>query len=116
MNKASKAALLSALVFPGLGHLVVKKYWLALAVAVVSTVSLYVLVSDTISKTLQVLEKVKQGEIAPDVISMMTFMQQQPSDTQQLTMAFYSLIAAWIFGVGDSYRVGRKLTSLEAPK
>ncbi len=61
MKKSMKAALLSALVYPGTGHFSLKKYTWGGIFAGTFSVPLYFMITDIISKAEQVVEQIKSG-------------------------------------------------------
>lgn len=110
MKKSMKAALLSALVFPGVGHIFLKKYIVGVTLACASSLSLYFIISKEIERALQIVEKIQLGEVQPDLsaITEMVSMQTMGSDTRLLNIASILLLFFWVIGIVDSYVVGRK--------
>jgi len=111
MSKAVKALLLSALVFPGAGHLLLKKYTSAIALATVAFIALYVLISNAIDRAMDIVDKVQSGEVQPDmaVITALVEKQTTGSEAQLINMATAILIISWLLGMIDAYRIGRTL-------
>ena len=109
MKKPTKAALLSALVFPGVGHVFLKRYLSAAVLAGAAFVALYVLVSSAVDRALEIVDKIQRGEIQPDIAVITELVSKQPTgaDAQIINIAMAVLIIAWLIGVVDSYRVGR---------
>lgn len=108
MDKAMKAALLSALVFPGAGHLLLKKYSAAVILAGATGVSLYFLVATAIEKALLITDKIQIGEVPLDVAVITELITKQTTgpEAQLLNIATAVLFIAWLIGIIDSYRVG----------
>ncbi len=109
MNKSTKAALLSAFVFPGVGHFFLKKYMAGMALAGAALVGLYWLVTQAVERAQQITAQIQSGEIPLDMATITELVSQQPTGTeaQQLNLATAVLIIAWLIGIVDSYRVGR---------
>ncbi len=109
MKRRTKAALLSAFVFPGVGHFILRKRIHGAVLAGTAFVSLYFLIARTIEKTLQVFEKIASGEIQSDAASItdLVLNQSTGSETLLLRIATAALIISWLVGIVDSYRVGR---------
>jgi hypothetical protein len=109
MKRRTKATLLSAFVFPGIGHFILKKRMHGTVLAATAFVSLYFLIANTVQKSLQVLEKIQSGEIQSDAasISQSVLDQTTGSETFLLRIATAALIISWLIGIIDSYRVGR---------
>lgn len=111
MKKTEKAVLLSALVLPGSGHFFLKRYISSLVLASTALVASYFLISGVINKALDISDKIKRGEIPPDIAAITELVSHQPSgaELQSLNAAMIILVAAWLIGIVDSYRVGRQL-------
>jgi hypothetical protein len=109
MGKSMKAALLSALIFPGVGHFFLKKHITGSVLTGAAFASLSWLTSKTVERALQIAEKIQDGEIQFDVTAITELVSQQPTgtDAQLLNIATYVLIISWLIGIVDSYRVGR---------
>ena len=111
MKKSTKAALLSALVFPGIGHFVLKKPVPGVALAGAAFAGVYFLMAKTAETAQQVTEKLLSGEVALDsaTINELISEQSKAADTPMLNLAAAAFVIAWLIGIVDSYRVGRAL-------
>ncbi len=109
MSKSLKAALLSALVFPGIGHFSLKKPVQGVLLSGVAIVCLYFLLTTAVEIAQQLSVKVQSGEIPMDVekISEMVSQQLVGSDDQRINMPSLLLVICWVIGVVDSFRIGR---------
>ena len=117
MSKSNKAVLLSALVFPGAGHLFLKKHITGAVLVCASLVALYLIVADILEKALTIVEKIERGEISPDVAAIAELLSRQPmgNESQLLDAALPVLVICWVIGIADSYRCGRALDKNEVP-
>jgi len=108
MNRAIKAALLSALLFPGLGHFFLKKYIAGTVLAGATFAGLYILVAQAVESALQITERIQNGEIPPDVVKLTKLVSEQSAgaDVQLLNIATAVLIICWVAGIVDAYRIG----------
>ena len=108
MNKAAKAALLSALVFPGTGHFFLKKYVAGVFLVTTSLAALYLLIAKAVEKALLIAEKIQSGEVQLDVAASTELAARQSTgaEAQLLNIATAVLIISWLIGIVDSYRVG----------
>lgn len=108
MKKATEAALISALVFPGAGHLYLKKYVSGLLLLIASGAGLWYLITMMVERTLQVVEKIQSGMMVPDVAVIIKLVTEQPSaqDVQNLKIATVLVVICWLISIVDSYRVG----------
>lgn len=112
MNKPLKAALFSAFIFPGLGQVILKKYFSAAFYAAFAGVGLYLLFSDLLSRAQDILTKIESGEVSADLATITHLVQQQSEATMaSLTPALTIFMISWLVSIVEAYRVGRKLVS-----
>jgi len=109
MKKSTKAALLSAFVFPGVGHIYLKKYIPGVVLVGASLAGIYYLISKTVENALQIVEQMQSGAVQANVAAITELVAKQSTgtDSQLLNIAAVTIIVLWIIGVIDSYRVGR---------
>jgi hypothetical protein len=113
MNKPIKAALFSALIFPGAGQLLLKKYISATYFAVFAGVGLYFLFSNLMSRAQDIIDKVQRGEVSADLATITELVNQQSSiASDSLSPALIILLVAWLVSVVEAYRIGKKEASL----
>ncbi|MGA8203085.1 MAG: DUF6677 family protein [Woeseiaceae bacterium] len=109
MRKSTKAALLSGLVFPGVGHLVLKRYVQGAILIIVSLVAMWLLVTGTVNRAMDVVDRIESGEVAMDSASI----QAAVSDSGNAAgftaedASAYVLLIAWLVGIVDCIRLGR---------
>lgn len=108
MKKSTKAALLSALVFPGAGHLFLKRYKIGAVLAGASFAAIYYLTSKTVERVLQITEKIQSGDVPLDVEAITELVSKQATgaETQLLNIATVTFIVCWLVGIIGSYRAG----------
>ena len=108
MNKSTKAALLSALVFPGAGHFYLKKHITGAILAVAALGSLCLVVANMVEKAQQIADKILSGEVPLDVAAITELLSKQPvgAEAQIVNIAWVVLIISWLLGIVDSYRIG----------
>jgi hypothetical protein len=109
MSQSIKVALLSGLVFPGLGHMVLKQYlrgWI-LMLAALAAISAIVVV--TTRSALAVIDSMNSGEIPVDTAAISELVSGSISSTDNsiANIAMIVLIACWLIGIIDSYRLGK---------
>ena len=109
MNYSLKGALLSGLVFPGLGQVVLKHYKRGIAWMLAVVAGLLVVVSEATEQALTILEKVESqgGAIDMKTISNAATQASTPSDSIVFNGALFLIIICWIGAVVDAYRIGR---------
>jgi hypothetical protein len=118
MKKSVKAALLSALVIPGAGHLYLKNHITGLVLIGAALMSLYFLVSSAMERALQVVEKIQSGEVPLDDVTIMALVSQQSTgaDAGLLKFVWPVFILVWLIGVVDSFRIGRAQDRIKAAR
>lgn len=109
MNKPLKAALFSALIFPGAGQLLLKKYLSACYFAAFTGVGLYLLFSNLLSKAQEIIDQVQRGEVSADLATIIELVQQQSMIAEEsFNQALIILLVTWLVSVVEAYRVGKK--------
>ena len=105
-----KASLLSALVFPGTGHLYLKRYLSGTALASIAVGALYYLVSAGIEKAIEIAEKIQLGEVQPDIETIIELVSNQSNSTDLRLNSIASIVLffSWVIGIVDSYMAGRE--------
>jgi hypothetical protein len=108
MKKSTKAVLLSALVLPGAGHIYLKKYIPGFALAGATLTALYYLISKAMEAALKIVEQIQNGSVPLDTttITELVSMQTAGAESQLPDIATAIIIACWVIGMIDSYRVG----------
>jgi hypothetical protein len=109
VKKITKAVLLSAFVFPGLGHLYLKKRLSGSILMGASFAAIYYLMSKVVENALQIAEKIQSGEVQPDAVTISELLSQQSngSESQLQNIATAVFVICWLIGIIDSYRLGR---------
>ena len=103
----NKAVLLSVMVFPGSGHILLKKYPTGISLIIASAISLAVLVYNIMQQAIEILNTISASEILElGVLSLSKMLTQ--TDTWQMQFATTTLLALWVIGIVDSYRISKK--------
>jgi hypothetical protein len=114
VNKSTKAVLLSGLVFPGIGHVYLKRYVHGVILSVGAASAAYFIVSVAVSTALEVAEKIQSSGVALDMGAIIDLVSQQSSGSEHSTnIAMIALVTCWVIGIADSYRQGRAQDKLE---
>lgn len=118
MKKSTKAALLSALVFPGAGHIYLKRYIPGTVLIGVSCAGIYYLISKAVEQSLQIVDQIQSGALQPDVAAITDLVTQQSSGPQGQLMSIITTIITicWLAGIVDSYRLGRRHDKIDAAR
>lgn len=108
MKNSTKAILLSTFLFPGLGHIYLKRYIPGAILMTGSTFTLYFIVSSIVNTAMQIAEKIESGAVPLDPASISCLVSQQsPGMEQSVNIATIVLAALWLVGILDSYRLGK---------
>ena len=110
MSKSMKAALLSAFIFPGLGHFYLKQRIPGTILAGAALASLYLIISKAIDQALLLSDEILRGEIQANAAAITEALTRQPADAGSLLLngAYAVLLIVWLIGIVDSYRAGRR--------
>lgn len=111
MTRSTKAALLSGLIFPGVGHMVLKYYLLGSLLLFSALVALYVLVDRAVQRALTIVDRINSGEIPLEVGAISEAVANSTSGAGPLGDNAPVIVFAvcWLVGIIDSYRRGRVL-------
>lgn len=110
MKASTKAALLSGLVYPGIGQLVYQAYRRAIFFILFFSIAVYLYLEEVMTKYQPLVDKVKSGEVALNSQALAREMLKNPItlDPQLVTTLTLTLLTCWLLGVVDAYRVGIK--------
>ena len=95
MKLALKGALLSGLVFPGLGQMVLRHVGRGLAFVAVAAACTAYIVTTVVNEVMQSLPALESGDMAA-----------MPASAGQTGLAGWILALCWLWGVVDAYRLG----------
>ena len=112
MNISLKAILLSAFVYPGAGHFILKKYVTGSIFFTFFSVILYFVVSDMLERVNLVIEQVKQGELPLDFAVLSEEISKSSFDmnAESPHVLLYLMIAVWVFAMWDAFRESKLIT------
>ena len=106
MNKTIKAALLSSLVFPGVGQFVLKRYLLGGILAGIAFISFCVILVNIAKRWQLIADKIQQGAIPADlgtISALMIDQQTTASNGSIVSIASIVLLSVWIISIIDSF-------------
>ena len=108
MKKSSKAALLSGLIFPGLGHIFLKEYIRGSLLVSLSLAALSVVVTSAYQHALLIADQIVSGDISmeAEAIAQAVSNSTNAADSLVENTAVIVLVACWMAGIMDSYRLG----------
>jgi len=108
VKKSTKAALLSGLVFPGVGHFVLKERLRASVLMVASIAALWILVKIAFDRALTIVDQINAGDIPLDTGAIMEAAADSGASPESFVqnVSLLVFIACWLIGIIDSYRLG----------
>ena len=111
MNNAWKGALLSGLLIPGLGQVVLKRYKRGVTIMLVFLASLSVVAAKALQQALAILEKIesKGGAIGMGTISDAASEASTASGDVVFNLFLLLAVLCWIAGIIDAYRIGMQM-------
>ncbi|MGB5492627.1 MAG: hypothetical protein WBM76_17505 [Woeseiaceae bacterium] len=108
MKRSSKAALLSGLIFPGIGHIILKQYLRGSVLMLFALIALSVIVTGAYQRALTIVDRINNGDTPVDTgaIAEMVSNSSSAADGFIENIAMVVLVACWLIGIIDSYRLG----------
>ena len=111
MRKALAAALISAFVFPGCGHLYLKRNLPGALFILASAVPSIYLMHALINSALHLFALLQKQMLPPDFNIMLGYILGQPfgHDTQSVYFCLYAVFFIWLGAMLDAYRIGYQI-------
>ena len=109
MKNSLKGALLSGLIFPGLGQISLKHYKRGTVIMLTVLVGMSVFIVKAVQHALDILEKIESqgGAISISTISNAATQASTTSGNLTFNLVLLLVIICWIIGVVDAYRIGK---------
>ncbi|ARN73637.1 hypothetical protein [Oceanicoccus sagamiensis] len=110
MSSPTKAVLLSGLIFPGAGHLYLKSYPKAISLVLLVVICLGFYIAEAIKQSQTVISQIDASNtpLSEEEITALIYKSVENTDTTMIAAVSFTLIGCWVFGVIDSYRLGKK--------
>ena len=108
MMRSTKAALLSGLIFPGVGHMVLKQYLRGSILMLSALIAVSVIVTNAIKQALTIVDRINSGEIPLEAGAITELVSKSAGGAEGsiLNIAALVVVACWLIGIIDSYRLG----------
>jgi len=115
MKKSYKAALFSALIFPGSGHFLLKHYAPGLLFAGTATACICILLLRAMTIAQTISDQILNGDIPLDIarISTEVSTQSAAAGSTTISIATWLLVFCWFAGTADAFRLGRQRDQAE---
>ena len=110
MTNAIKGVLLSALVFPGLGQIALKRYQRGVVLMLATVAGLVVIVVKATREAWRILEAIEAGGgvIDQDAMSRAIAQSTAWSDNLVFNVLLFAITICWIYAAVDAYRIGKQ--------
>jgi len=110
MKLAYKAAIYSALIYPGGGHFLLRRFAPGIAFAGVATACLLVLLFRVMEIAQSIADRILTGEIPYDIgrIHAEISLGALAAGSPEVSIATWLLVACWIIAAIDAFRLGRQ--------
>jgi hypothetical protein len=110
MTNAIKGVLLSALVFPGLGQIVLKRYQRGVVLMLATVAGLVVIVAKATREARRILETIEAegGVIDQDAMSRAIAQATSWSGNLAFNLLLAAIALCWIYAAVDAYRIGKQ--------
>jgi hypothetical protein len=112
MKSALKAALLSGLVFPGLGQIYLKRYWRGFLFIILIMIGLVIIAGIAAAGALESLNTIQAQGGTVDINTLSNLAAKHPVQKGfYYKVIFLYIICCWLFSVIDAYRLGKRKNS-----
>jgi len=108
MKKSLKAALLSGLIFPGVGQIWLKHALRGIVLVAAVSASLAVIVVKVSQQAFAILEKIESEGGAVDLVAIANTANASSSHDSAIKIASLVLVACWVVSMIDAYVMGSK--------
>ncbi|WP_394204543.1 DUF6677 family protein [Shewanella waksmanii] len=110
MHRAAKAALLSAFICPGSGHFYLRRYNKGTLISCCGLLGVGFLLVQAVHQAKNIVNEISQGNISLDLNEIYALVSQSSNvtNTMWVNVATLMFAGAWLYGVIDSYRLGRQ--------
>jgi hypothetical protein len=110
MTNAMKGALLSGLVFPGLGQLALKRYQRGVVFILAIVAGLMVIVAQAAREAGRILDAIEAGGgvIDEDAMSRAIAQATAWSGNLAFNLLLFAITLCWIYSAVDAYRIGKQ--------
>lgn len=117
MQNSVKAALFSALIFPGCGHFLLRCYRTGFALLAITLVALGFILNYAMTQARIIADQIIANELPLDPVLIAERVSAATSggDSTANQIAMGVIFVCWIIGIADSYRIGRRSPSLPPP-
>ena len=118
MKHSIKGALLSGLVFPGVGQLALKRYRRGFALMMAVFIAIFYIIKHVVDEAYAILGQIQSHSGSIDINAITTSMADQAvANSGRLSdnIAITLITVCWVFGIVDAYIIGKGMDSKKSP-
>ncbi|MET0859367.1 MAG: DUF6677 family protein [Telluria sp.] len=116
MSRPVIAALLSALVFPGAGHIYLKRGRRALLFMLPTLAAVAVFLGQAFEQATVIADQIMAGAVAPDPVAIAARLEQSGGGSGMGNVAAGVMLVCWIGATVDAYLLARAAAAKEPPR
>lgn len=108
MKTSTKAVLLSLLVFPGAGHLFLKRPWRGIAFLVPAMLGVIYIFNQAVEQANRIADQILSGKVPLDPVAMAAQIEQSSGNTVWANVASAVVLLCWIAAALDAWTLARR--------
>jgi hypothetical protein len=108
MKPTTKAALISALIFPGLGHLALKRPWRGCLFIIPALLAIGYLLRTTLELASTLVDEINSGKLGLDPVAIVERIHASAIDSPATNAASLMILLCWVGSVADTFWLGRR--------
>ena len=108
MKPTTKAALLSSLLFPGLGHLALKRPWRGCFFIIPALLAIGFLLRTTLALANTLVDEISSGKLGMDPVAIVERIHASAIDSPATNAASLVILLCWVGSVADAFWLGRQ--------
>jgi hypothetical protein len=107
MKTSTKAVLLSVLIFPGAGHLYLKRPWRGIAFLAPAMAGIIYIMQEAVAQANKIADQIMAGSMPLDPAAMAAQIEQSSGNTFWANVASGVLLLCWVGAAIDVWMLGR---------
>ena len=108
MSRSTNALLISLLVFPGAGHIYLKRRGRALAFIVPTIVAAFYIVRTVLAPATEMADRLVSEGVMPDPLTIAAQLERAGTTSGMVELAVYVLLGCWVAAAVDAWLLGRQ--------
>jgi hypothetical protein len=115
MSRPVTAALISALVFPGAGHLYLKRAGRGMLFLLPTLAAVVLFLNQALDQATEIAGQIMSGTVAADPAAIAARMEQSGGSSTLGTVAATVMVICWVGAIADSYLLARRAAAETPP-